>query len=163
MTDCVVDVCNWFKQWLTLDQLIGIAGWKNEKHSHILYDPETSKQYTRRGYSSHDGTLIFVRELAQKVLLPLFNCSSYYRPDGQPIGMMPEYTVGKIKRIGVFGVFGFTSGSGYGQREGIIIPVRIQWITKEEFDNKHGMGAARLCLVGTPVPQQGKKEGVASQ
>jgi hypothetical protein len=121
-------VRNLHREWLTLDQLLRIAGWENEDHAHISYDPSVVCQYERREGCSHDGTLIFVRELAQRVLLPLMEGRSFFKPEGQPKAMIPRYTVGRIKHVVVFGTVDLPIGRYPGQRERILMPVRVNWI-----------------------------------
>lgn len=108
------------RKWLTLDDLLGMAKWQGENDAHIAYDPDVVAQYERREGCSHDGTALFTVELAQRVLMPLMVGSSYFVPDGQPDGMVPRYTVGRIKHITIYG--------DTDMRERIIMPVRVEWV-----------------------------------
>ena len=138
-----VVVRNCLREWMTLDDILCLAGWENEYHSHISYDPLVIHQYERREGCSHDGTLIFTRQLAQRVLLPLMEGRSYFKPEGQPEGMIPQYTVGRIKHITAFGIVDLPAGRFPGQRERILMPVRVKWIPIDEGERREATAEAK--------------------
>ena len=116
---------------LTLDEAMGFIGARWTAEPYINFDPGIIPQYRIRRASTHDGTFLFSKELMLKALSPLFSRASYYKPMGEPpAGMVPEYTIGMIKRFSVFGDVVVPAGKIFGERECVVIPVRCKYVQK---------------------------------
>lgn len=109
---------------------IGLEWSGTEQDKFIKYDPKLKHQYVIRRGSTHDGTLVFTIELIHKALINLLNKSSYYKPMGEcPEGMKPVYTIGKIRRYGIYGNVDLPIRPNVpGVRERIAIPVRVEYV-----------------------------------
>lgn len=110
---------NWSRQRLNpVDQLkmLGLPC------DHITYDPKLRRgEYDIIRGSTHDGTLIFTRELISKALINLADRSSYYKPKGWKEGM--RYRVGPVRIATVFGTVNLPCGRFPGERQRVTIPV----------------------------------------
>jgi hypothetical protein len=121
------------RERLTLDEAMQVVGaaW-NGSTPFIAYDPKVKPQYVIRRASKHDGTFVFSKELMLKALMPLFEKSSFFIPDGYaPNGMEMRYTVGRIKRFSVYGKVRVPVGMILGQRECVLVPVRYRFVKAE--------------------------------
>jgi hypothetical protein len=120
------------KEWLTLDELAGIARVPAFFYPHVTYDPALQPQYRIRRQTTNDSTLIFLMEMIERALLPLINCETYYLPMRLPEeGFVPQYTVGRIKLATVFGMVDLPCGRYSGQRQRLVIHVSVRYVPKE--------------------------------
>ena len=114
---------------LSLNEAMRFIGAEWTGAPHIVFDPHMKPQYRIRRGSHHDGTLLFSVELMHEALIPLFDMGSYYKPMGPPsAGMMPRYTIGRIKRFSVYGLVDLPVGRYPGERERVVIPVRCDYV-----------------------------------
>ncbi len=112
-----------------LDDAMRLIGAKWAREPNIVFDPDLKPQYRIRRQSQHDGTLLFSIELLQKALMPLFDGRSYFKPNGPtPPGMTARYTIGRIKRMSVYGNVDLPCGNYPGERERVVIPVRCDYV-----------------------------------
>ncbi len=113
------------RERLSLDDAMNFAKARWTGEPHITYDPDLVPQYKIRRGSAHDGTMLFSVELMQQAMAPLFRRVSHYKPMGPPPpGMIPRYTVGRIKRYCVY----VKRGNWWGERERVVIPVRCEYV-----------------------------------
>lgn len=117
------------KQRFTLDSAMSAVGCKFPEGSTpwVTYDPAMKPQYRIIRQQSHDGTLLFTRELLMNALTPLLLRTSYFMQEPPGPEMVPHYIVGEIKLLTVFGMVSLPVGEYPGQRERVIIPVRAYW------------------------------------
>ena len=94
------------RERLTLDAAFAEIGasWVDGAERHIEFSPSAKPQYHIVRGSTHDGTLLFSRELMLEALEPLISCSSYFKPDGEPESPHHvRYIVTGIRRVVVTG------------------------------------------------------------
>lgn len=116
-----------FRYRYELNQVLNLIGVDNKKVPFITFNPEIKHQYEIRRYCSHDGTYFFSLELLTTAFEPLCNKRSYYKPYGIPLKGV-KYTVGFIKRFGVFDNVDLPVGKCPGVRECVVIPVRCDYV-----------------------------------
>lgn len=98
------------------------------KLPHITYDKNVNHQYRIRRQQSHDGTVMFTREMLSKMLYNLATMQSFYKPLGEPPANCDViYTIGEIKIITTFGNVDLPAGNYPGQRERMSIPVKCEY------------------------------------
>lgn len=94
----------------------------------ITYNPKLSKQndaqYDIVRQSTHDGTLIFERELIGRVIENLANKTSYSKKDEQEGVIDISYEVGNISIATVFGLVELPIGKYQGERQRARLPVK---------------------------------------
>lgn len=121
------------KERFTLDdvmQSIGVT-FMDGCEPFITYDPTLKPQYRIIRQQSHDGTQMFTSQMLAQAMEPLLCGTSYYKPEPPEAGMVPRYTVGKIKLAIAYGRVKLPAGEYPGQRERITIPVRVEWVRQD--------------------------------
>ncbi len=114
---------------ISLDEAMKFIGAYWTGSPHILFDPKLKPQYEIRRQSAHDGTLLFSMELIRDAMMPLFSRESFYKPMGEfSDKQIPEYTIGAIRVIGVYGQVNVPAGRIHGMRERVIIPVQCRYV-----------------------------------
>lgn len=119
---------NFTKHRMTLDDAMKICGVEWTGEPHIVVDPKVKYQYRIIRHCDHDGTLLFSHDLIVKAMENLLCRTSYYRRDPIPEGMVPRYTIGRIRIAAVFGMVDLKCGRYPGMRESVIIPVRVEHV-----------------------------------
>lgn len=122
---------DFMRQEMSRDEALSFAGLKGVyvDERDILFDPGVDPQYEIRRQATHDGTRLFSVDLMRTAFFPLLAKMSYYIPMGDPPeGMEPRYTIGRVKRFAVFGLFSVPAGTIYGMRERVVIPVRVKFV-----------------------------------
>jgi len=107
--------------------------WPDIDNRHITYEPQmkgSEREYWRREQSTHDGTLWYTIELFERLLMPLMNRESYYKPTFEKGMIVREikYTIGKIRHMTLFGKVELPCGVFDGQRERLVMPVRCTYV-----------------------------------
>jgi hypothetical protein len=117
------------KERLSLDEIMGWmrASYTGPGEFWIKYDPKVKPQYRIIRQQSHDGTQFFTNELFYTAMDPLFQRTSYFTPEPPKEGMRPIYTIGVIRLVTVHGMVDVPAGRFPGQRERLVIPVRVEW------------------------------------
>ncbi|WP_428383665.1 hypothetical protein [Nevskia ramosa] len=119
---------NFSRQRLDLDSAMKTIGAVFNGEPHIKFDPNVDHQYRIIRRSVHDGTLIFSHELIFNAMHNLFKQTSYYKPEPIPEGMIPVYTVGRIRIAAVYGMVDLPCGRYPGMRESVTIPVSVAFV-----------------------------------
>lgn len=73
---------------------------------------------------SHDGTLLFTKELLGKAIESLVNKTAYYKLDNMESVVDIEYEIGLISIATVFGRVELPAGKYPGERQRVRIPVK---------------------------------------
>lgn len=101
---------------------------------HITFDPNVVPEYRIVRGSRHDGTLVFTYETIARVLAPLVEQHSYFRPtypaDSSRIVSI-RYTVGHLRIATVHGKVEIAGGCYPGCRERVTLPVRCEYVLRE--------------------------------
>lgn len=106
---------------------------------HIIFDPATkmnSSQYRIIRQHSHDGSLVFTRDLLVDVMLPLLIMTSCFKqepPDNGRKLIGVEYTVGYLYMATVFWDIDLPIGIKHGQKERFSIPVNCKYIYDDGY------------------------------
>ena len=94
----------------------------------ITFNPKLSKrngaQYDIIRQTTHDGTLIFEKELIGKTIENLANKSSYSKTDDQEGVVDRKYEVGYISIATIFGIVELPAGKYPGERQRTRMPVK---------------------------------------
>ena len=119
------------KEQLNLDKAMRVLGlqFKPGAEPFIKYDPDLKPQYRIIRQHSHDGLLMYTRQLLSDAMGPLLDQTSFFKSEPPADGMTPIYTIGKIRLVTVFGRVKFHAGEYPGQRERVTIPVSVKWVS----------------------------------
>jgi hypothetical protein len=94
----------------------------------ITFNPKLTKrngaQYDIIRQTTHDGTLIFEKELIGKTIENLANKSSFYKIDNQEGVIDRKYEVGYISIATVFGIVELPIGKYPGEKQRARLPVK---------------------------------------
>lgn len=105
----------------------------------ITYNPKLNKrngaQYDIIRQTTHDGTLIFERELIGRVIENLANKSSYSKTDEQEGVIDISYEVGDISIATIFGIVELPVGKYPGERQRARLPVKCTVTRALAFKN----------------------------
>lgn len=98
----------------------------------ITYNPKLSKrnhaQYDIVRNTTHDGTLIFERELIGNIIKNLADKTSFYKKDNQEGVIDIIYEVGDISIATVFGMVNLPCGRFQGEKQRARLPVKCTLI-----------------------------------
>lgn len=118
------------KDYYTIDEVCNICGIETPKH--ITTNPKLSRvneaQFDIVRQSSHDGTLIFTKELLGRGIYNLVNKTAYYKGDDMNGVVDIEYEIGLISLATVFGVVDLPAGKYQGEKQRVRIPVKCKLI-----------------------------------
>ena len=104
--------------------------WPKADISHITYNPNMKskdREFWRQDSAGHDGTLIFTIEMLYRLLIPLIQCSVYYKRTKPEHIYNIHYTIGTIRHATVFGMVNLKCGRYPGQTERVRIPVTCEY------------------------------------
>lgn len=110
--------------------------WPDADHSHLKYDPSLrmkNGQFDIVRQCGGDGTVLFVIDLLQKVLINPMNMESYCKSDNIDFEKLKKinYTIGPIYHSTVFGEIHLKCGGKHqGQRDRARMPVICEYINK---------------------------------
>ena len=118
------------KNYYTIDQVCNMYGIETPKH--ITTNPKLSRvneaQFDIVRQSSHDGTLIFTKELLGRGIENLVNKTAYYKGDDMNGVVDIEYEIGLISLATVFGIVDLPVGKYQGEKQRVRIPVKCKLI-----------------------------------
>jgi hypothetical protein len=118
------------KQLYTIEEVCTMFNIDCPKH--IKTNPKLSRindaQYDIVRQTSHDGTLLFTRELIGKAVENLINKNSYFKDDNIEGVTDVEYEIGLISLATVFGKVDLPIGKYPGEKQRVRIPVKCNYI-----------------------------------
>lgn len=118
------------KECFTIDEVCKIHGIETPKH--ITVNKKLSRlnegQFDIVRQFSHDGTLMFTKELLGKAIENLVNKTAYYKGDNMDGVTDIEYEIGLISLVTVFGVVDLPAGRYLGEKQRVRIPVKCKLI-----------------------------------
>lgn len=117
-----------FRYKLSLNQAMEDLGVTFRAEPFIFFNPNMKPQYRIKRQSNNDGTRIFSWQLLNLAFKPLFDRQSFYKPNGEPTldeMLKRKYEIGYVKHFWVYCNVKLPVGIYPGQKEVIVIPVRI--------------------------------------
>lgn len=97
--------------------------------NHITFDEKLDCDFRRRVQSTHDGTLMFIRESIDRLFMPLIKMQSYSKKEPINEGVKRiEYKIGKLYQFNIFSKYNINGHIMFGQRDRIMIPVKCTLI-----------------------------------
>lgn len=114
------------KEYYTIDEVCNM--YEIETPKHITTNEKLNRlnagQFDIVRQSSHDGTLIFTKELLGIAIENLINKTAYYTKDNMEGVTDIQYEIGLISLATVFGVVDLPVGRYQGVRQRVRIPVK---------------------------------------
>jgi hypothetical protein len=118
------------KEYYTIDEVCKM--YDIEVPSHIKTNEKLSRvndaQFDIIRNSTHDGTLLFTRELLGRAIENLVNKESFYKGDNMEGVTDIEYEIGLISLSTVFGTVDLPVGRYPGEKQRVRIPVKCKLI-----------------------------------
>jgi hypothetical protein len=106
----------------------------NELPKHIVFDQLVEKQYEVIRKSTHDGTLIFTKQVLDEALGALIHKKTYHIPSAPADKSTVKdlnYVIGEVELKSEFGMVDLPVGRIFGQTDTVTIPVKCIYILKE--------------------------------
>jgi len=119
------------KEYYTIDEVCNMYGIETPKHitTNVKLSRLNVGQFDIVRQSSHDGTLIFTKEILGRAIENLINKTAYYKKDNMEGVTDVQYEIGLISLATVFGVVDLPAGRYPGEKQRVRIPVKCTLIS----------------------------------